>query len=333
METKIYNIDSAFRNKTKYPSSTNFTYNTLDTQSHVIPFQEKNVIGINILSIEIPNTLYYINSFRGNNKLTIDNVEYTIDSGSYTCNDLISYLNIKITLLQFTISSSSSKVKIASNDSNSHTILFPSALSTYKSFGQILGFTNVSYTIAPFDDIGENTMIVPQDQYFFLRINDLGNIINNNTKYLTKTILSTNTQYINTNSTASFVYITNTVTLDQPTDIKDLKISIEDLYGNIISLNGSDFSFTLELIVITNTILKNYEQIKFYSEPVMQRILQAKMLAYYEKQISKESNNTITGTYNNNLVNYNNIMEYTPNGNRNDYNNNSSSYYNIMDRK
>ena len=82
METKIYNIDSAFRNKTKYPSSTNFTYNTLDTQSHVIPFQEKNVIGINILSIEIPNTLYYINSFRGNNKLTIDNVEYTIDSGS-----------------------------------------------------------------------------------------------------------------------------------------------------------------------------------------------------------------------------------------------------------
>ena len=176
-------------------------------------------------------------------------------------------------------------------------------------------------------------MIVPQDQYFFLRINDLGNIINNNTKYLTKTILSTNTQYINTNSTASFVYITNTVTLDQPTDIKDLKISLEDFNGNIISLNGSDFSFTLELIVITNTILKNYEQIKFYSEPVMQRILQAKMLAYYEKQISKESNNTITGTYNNNLVNYNNIMEYTPNGNRNDYYNNSSSYYNNMDRK
>ena len=335
METKIYNIDSSSRNLTKYPNSSNFTYNILDnivnSSAQVIPFNEKNVIGIKILSIEIPNTMYYINATRGNNIMTVDSITYTIPDGSYTCSDLITQLNLEIIILQFSIESSTSKVIILSNNPSTYVVTFPPALNGYQSFGQILGFVNNSYNVTPTDVTGENTMTVPQDQYFFLRLNDLGNIINNNTHYVAKSILSTQAQYINTNSAASFQYITNPINLEQPQDIKELKISLEDKLGNILDLNGSNFSFTLELNIITNAILKNYEQIKFYSEPVMHRILQAKMLAYYEKEVSKEVNDSLAGTYNNNLVNLNNKMEYTPFGNRNDYivpNNIKLSYFN-----
>jgi hypothetical protein len=340
METKIYNIDSRNRNTTVYPLSSNFTYNIIDTinnsSAQVIPFIEKNVIGINLLSIEIPNTLYYINADRGNNVFQVDSTVITIASGSYTCSDLISYMNLNIVILVFLINANTSKVEIASNDNSTHTILFPDYNNGYKSLGKILGFMQNTYTIEPYFQTATNVMTIPQEQFFFLRINDLGNIINNNTRYIAKNILTTGTLFVNTNSVSSFNYISNPIIFEQPRDIKDLKISLEDYKGNILNFNGSDISLTLEFTIITNTILKNYEEINFYSEPVMQRILQAKMLKYYEKNISKEENENLTQTYNTNLTNLNNKMEYTPFGNRNNYyktNNIELSYFNNADIK
>ena len=340
METKIYNIDSRNRNLTFYPLSSNFTYNIVDSvnnsSAQVIPFLEKNVIGMNLLSIEIPNTLYYINSERENNVFQVDDDVITIAPGSYTCSDLISYINLNIVILVFLINSNTSKVEITSNDNSTHTILFPDYNNGYKSLGKLLGFTQSTYTIEPYFQTAETTMTIPQEQFFFLRINDLGNIINNNTRYIAKNILTTGPLYVNTNSASSFHFISNPITFDQPRDIKDLKISLEDYKGNILNFNGSEISLTLEFTIITNAILKNYDQIKFYSEPVMQRILQAKMLAYYEKNISKEENDNLTQTYNTNLTNLNNKMEYNPFGNRNDYyktNNIELSYFNNADIK
>ena len=321
METRIYSIDSIKRNILKYPSSSNYTYNIMDeivnSTTRIIPFNEKNVISIQILSIELPNTMYYINAERGNNTFIADNVQYIVPSGSYICQDLISKLNELVIILQFTLYAYNNKVEILSNDTNTYSLIFPTISTGYQSFGELLGFTNTNYNITPTGTMGDKIMIVAQDQYIFLRLNDLGNINNNNTNYVAKNILSTDTKYVNTNSISSFSYITNIINLEQPQDIKELKISLEDYKGNVINLNGANFSFTLQLTIITNTILKNYDQIKFYSEPVMQRLLQSKMLAYYEKEVSKEVNNSLTGTYNNNLINLNNIMEYTPFGNRN----------------
>ena len=99
-----------------------------------------------------------------------------------------------------------------------------------------------------------------------------------------------------------------------------LKIRLEDKNGNIIDLGDDvNFSFTLELVVVTNAILKNYDQIRFYSDIVMDRILKAKMLAYYEKQTDPIVNNTLTNLYNSNLVNLNSMQEYTALGNANNY--------------
>ena len=57
METRIFSIDSRFRNKTAYPNSHNFTYTieeTVDSIKHIEQFSEKNILEMSILSMELP---------------------------------------------------------------------------------------------------------------------------------------------------------------------------------------------------------------------------------------------------------------------------------------
>ena len=170
-------------------------------------------------------------------------------------------------------------------------------------------------------------MTNPQQSYIFLRINDFGNIINKNRRYVGKIILDNNvsisnekTSGVNINIlTNQFKLITNSIKFDQPTDINQLNVSLEDEYGNIVNLNNGEWSFTLETSVITNTILKNYSEIRFYSDEAMDRILKAKMLSYYEKQVDEKTNNTLTSTYSTNITHLNNIQEYTPTGSQSNY--------------
>ncbi len=50
------------------------------------------------------------------------------------------------------------------------------------------------------------------------------------------------------------------------------------------------------------------------------------MLAYYEKLVPEKTNTALTSNYSSNLVNLNNIQEYTSNGSSNNYSP-SFSYY------
>ena len=340
METKIYNIDSINRNKSSYPSSSNFTYtvestvqNNNGTINMINPFNEKNVIEMKILSIEIPNTVYFISSTRGNNTFSINGNDIIIFDGSYTLAQLMSVLNNNTTNLSisltFSLGSANNKTNVTNTSGATHTINFPPNTTSYQSFGQILGFNNTSYTITSNAVItSENACTIPVESYFFLRLNNLGDIINNNKNCVAKIVADTSKQYTTNVLNTTYNFITNNIKFHQPEDIQNLDIRLEDYMGNIVSLNGCNFSFTMELVIVNNSILKNYEQIKFYSEPVMERILQAKMLAYYEKQV--DNNNTLTGNYNSNLVNMNNSIEYTANGIKNNYSNISSSYFTNM---
>lgn len=230
MDTRIYNIDSRSRNTTTYPSSNDFVYNAVDglvNGSRVIePFNEKNVIELNILSLEIPDAV-----------ATLD----------------------------------------------------------------------------------------PNETYFFLQINNYGNIINNNMNYVAKIIY-------NSNSTNTINLITNVIKFDQPIDINNLRISLVYFDGSLVNLGTNDYSLSFEVVVINNTIMKNYDEIKFYNDKVMERILRAKMLAYYEKQVDKSVNDSLTSTYNKNITNLNSVQEYTPYGSANNYAP-SFSFFNDMNRK
>ena len=330
MEIHCYNIDSKFRNITSYPNSSDFVFNRVDEliagSYNIEPFNEKNVIEMKLSSLEIPNTIYYILASRGNNTLIVGATNIVVPSGSYTKKELVDYLDTALTTssIDITYSSTTGKVTIVNNSGSS--ITFPASGTNYYSLGQILGYLSTDTIVTGSTAIATNTMRDPQIAYFFLRINDFGNIINRNRRYVSKILTDSQSRYNSYNQETFIKLMNNVIKFDQPTDIVNLKIGLEDEYGNNISLNGNDWSFTLELTVITNTILKNFEEIKFYSEEVMDRILKAKMLAYYDKQADQKTNSTLTSTYSSNITNLNNIQEYTPSGNANNYSP-SYSYY------
>ena len=331
MNNNLYNIDSKFRNTTSYPNSANFVYNRMDQtvgQSTVVePFNEKNVIEMKILSLELLNTIYYITATRGNNRIQIGATTFTIPDGSYSKFKLMETINALIIVTNVSYSTTTNKVTITNTSGSNKTITFTSSDTEYPSLGSILGFTTNSLTIATAtSSTGSNILTNPQQTYLFLRINDYGNIINKNRRYVAKIKLEHNTTISNEGAngiinilTNLYNLITNTIKFDQPTNIQNLSISLEDEYGNIIGLNGVDWSFTLETTVITNTILKNYNEIKFYNDEVMDRILKAKMLSYYDKQADQTTNSTLTSTYSSNISNLNNVQEYTPFGSTNNY--------------
>lgn len=331
MNNNLYNIDSKFRNSTSYTNSANFVYNRMDqtvgTNTVVEPFNEKNVIEMRILSLELPNTIYYITTIRGNNKINIGGVDKIIPDGSYTKNELATALSALTTNVTFTYNNSTGKMTITNTTGGPITITFTASGTDYPSLGSIIGFTSNPTIANTASSTGSNIVTEPSQTYLFLRINDFGNIINKNRRYVGKIILDSvksvsNEQtggiYINILSN-QYKLISNVIKFDQPTNIQNLSISLEDEYGNIIGLNGGEWSFTLETTIITNTILKNYNEIKFYNDEVMDRILKAKMLSYYDKQADQLTNSQLTSTYSSNITNLNNVQEYTVSGSANNY--------------
>uniref|UniRef100_A0A6C0HUN5 Uncharacterized protein n=1 Tax=viral metagenome TaxID=1070528 RepID=A0A6C0HUN5_9ZZZZ len=323
METHCYNIDSKFRNTTTYPNSSDFVFNRVDevigSSTVIEPFNEKNVIEMKLSSLEIPNTMYYITTTKINNTIKLGATDIIVPNGSYTKQELVTYLDTALTAsgVDVAYSSTTGKVTIVNNSGSS--ITFPASGTSYYSLGQILGFLTTTTILTGTTVDGTNTMKDPQFTYFFLRINDYGNIINKNRRYVSKILTDSQARYNSYNQETFIKLMNNVIKFDQPTDIVNLKISLEDEFGNNVSLNGNDWSFTLETSVITNTILKNYEEIKFYNEEVMDKILKSKMLAYYEKQVPEKTNSALTSNYSSNLVNLNNVQEYTSNGSSNNY--------------
>jgi|APSaa5957512535_1039671.scaffolds.fasta_scaffold16634_4 hypothetical protein len=318
METIIYNIDSQNRNTTHYPNSNNFTYSETST-GNTTPFVEKNVTEMKITSMELSNTTHFITADRGNNTFTYGGTTKTVADGSYTRTELIVQLNTHVGS-EFSYSSTTGKVTITYSAT---AIVFPANTvdTDYNALGTILGFalatTYSSTTIAT------NVMKLPQETYFFLKINNLGNITYKNRKYFTKLYVDYGQRVVSDdelNRGAQIRHIQSDIIFNQPTDINGLQISVRDKFDNLLELNGSDFSFTLEITVISNSILKNYNEMFTFSETVMQRMLNAKMLSWYEKELNETQPTTLATNYNSNMVTLNNQQEYNPAGNRMNYN-------------
>jgi hypothetical protein len=316
METTIYNIDSKDRNTESFPNSHLFTYNKVDTSIdgviRIEPFNKKNVIEINIDSIQIPNTFYFINNIKGNNMITIGGTDYTIPNGSYTKDELMTVLTTIAGITLATYSSTTSKVTLTTS-----TFFIFTAINDYQSLGEILGYeNNISYTS---NTIATNALTLPQESYVFLNINDFGNIIHKEQRYVAKLIPNNTSRFDDINQETVYKTLSTRIIFDQPKDIKELKISLRDNTGNLASINNVNFSFNLEVKTISNSILKQYKEMKFYNHETMDRILSARMLEYYNKQVDNK-NHTLTQNYSNNMQhNYNNI-ELQPFGNRNNYN-------------
>jgi hypothetical protein len=126
--SRIINIDSNYRdNIIPYttdpdgPSSpTNFT---LDLSDPIF-----NALSINLTSYNIPNTMYLIDSYQGNNCFFVDSSMVEISSGNYSVSELITEIsnNSIFSAKQLDISNNSitGKTTITNTDVSGHTITF-----------------------------------------------------------------------------------------------------------------------------------------------------------------------------------------------------------------
>ena len=126
--SRIINIDSNYRdNIIPYttdpdgPSSpTNFT---LDLSDPIF-----NALSINLTSYNIPNTMYLIDSYQGNNCFFVDSSMVEISSGNYSVSELITVIsnNSIFSAKQLDISNNpiTGKTTITNTDVSGHTITF-----------------------------------------------------------------------------------------------------------------------------------------------------------------------------------------------------------------
>jgi hypothetical protein len=330
MDTLIYNIDSKDRNTTNYPNSHNFTYNKVDSVidgvTRIDPFNIKNVIEINVSNIEIPNTFHFINNTKVNNKVLIGTInpptsEYTLNNGSYTKVELVTALSSLVSGIDFTYSSTTGLITITNTTGNTYYLMFESNNTVYPSLGNILGLTNDTViTITNGASVSASiAMTLPQEPYVFLQISDLGNIIHREQRYVAKLVPDNSTRFDDLNRETIYKTLSTNIRFNQPRDINKLDIKLIDNFGNLTSINNANFSFTFEIKTINNSILKQYEEISFYNNDVMERILHAQMLEYYKRMNNNPNINLTTG-YNMNTQNQFNKSEFNYDGNRNNYN-------------
>lgn len=288
MDYNYVNIDSKFvKNKI---SDSNFTF-TFDNEI-------KNVIEINMSSIEIPNSSFLFQNFKDNThfKLTINNNEYKfyLIEGNYRLNTLYDLINSFLLDIEsknngvnlgIIFNPDSVRFKFVSNTSFS---LYFTNNSNYKSLGEILGFSKKEYTNIT-EVESENMPDITNNKYFYLKLSEFGNILNNNMRYFTK-IIVTKGNYEPIFESKN-IFLTKKFIMSQPTNLKSLNISIHDFNNNIVNFNGVNVSLTLEIKSIKNNLFKKYYEKFNYDSELMDLILKDKMLTYFTNKSKKNNIN------------------------------------------
>lgn len=276
---KNLHLNSCFRDNYENTSTSNFNLK--------LPNEIKNATSMKLASIEIPNSWYLFSNVKKNNIFKIiiyldheskDNELYEcketikIPEGNYDNETLENLLNTTyfyetskdspLQYLMFSINPNNLKSKICVIDdapSNmSFTIEFDSEDENFmNNAGWILGFRNNIYknitdcieSEALFDGGGDRYVYFCIDDYQYNR--NESNIIYFDENTLDKSILA---KIPMVNGKLSLVVEQNlcdslikTRRYNGPVNIKKLSIKLLDKFGEIIDLNGMDFSFTLEM--------------------------------------------------------------------------------------
>jgi hypothetical protein len=285
MENIIINIDSRFRDRTAYPNSAFFVYRLKDVL--------KNCNYIRLSSFEIPN-LYFTFSERKKNlsfKITILSVEYTvtIGPGMYNYEQLLviiqnaidSIISSQSLTVSIELSFTSITGFVTINSDTNFSINFDNNDPYLKPLGYYLGFRKNTYTAQTkvvnnatvYYIVSESQLDTTGDHYMFLRINDYG-VIHHDFDSITNTyqisdsmktpgrknllakiiINEQKTEHVFDNGSN---FLSKSYIFKQPIDISRLEIELIEPSGFTIDLLYMDFSFTLEVGIITNSNLRD----------------------------------------------------------------------------
>jgi hypothetical protein len=234
----------------------------------------KNVVGIRLLSIELPESIYLVSSLLMSNWLYIW-VPSTDASGNIIipdgCYDAITLKTTLETAINTTLGTTEFRVlidPISKRTTIYHTLGYEFDLDLYnpsnnnikfaQSLGWIMGFRNKTYgnlssytSEGLFSAIPLEYMLFVLNDYHFSNSSSLVAILNDS--YIDKNILA-KIPYSNTNFQILFDGSGDVLSPHRqyygPIDIKKFGMQLMNKYGQVVDVNCMDFSFTLEVEMV-----------------------------------------------------------------------------------
>jgi hypothetical protein len=273
---KYLNIDSRFQEEYNLNKGASFTFQ--------LPQKMTDIKSIAVRCAEIPMSFYYFSEKRGNTNFLVKKTNNgmntylkTIPDGNYTQSQLQGQISNALGNTDFATIPNANKTTITNiskdNNNNNYTIYWDRdslgnlQRNNFKSsLGWSLGFRQTSYNVN-YDTTSGNSITsegvvdVYNIRYLFLVVDEFRSSNPNSfLSPLASSFVSKNILARITLNPAFFPYgtilVANTfngyLLSDQrvyagKTDIQKLQISLVDEYGNVVDLNGVDFSFCLEI--------------------------------------------------------------------------------------
>lgn len=268
MEKKYFNF-----------SNNNYLSNNNNIFNYITDVQ--NVKYIKISSIEIPNYFINYSDTRNNNifQIIYDSTTYNVNIGNstYTLSELETKINSELATINidsgqdfnFSINSVTKKSTIINNSSNEFNVNFAHTEQNkekYTVLGKYLGFKELIY-----NDIttitSESMALYTDDNFIYIKINDIQNLINKDNYYFSKilmipeTITATN-NYINYENKGIIGNIYYFRILE---NLSRIKISFYDCFNDIINLEPYNWSISIEVGYIYDASkIKSIGQDYFY---------------------------------------------------------------------
>lgn len=278
----IINIDSRFRKSTAEPP-TDFAYEFMH------PY--KNVIKARIASVEIPAVFYGFSIQKKNTMFRLDitdyvgiqhNIQVTITDGNYTAQTLIQAIQQQLdgirdmygAFFRITMDKITQRVTI-SHDGTAPPPCPPGPTHCPTQFGMTfvmigledraydfglgynLGFTKQFYTVTSPSITSESVISTTGDNYFLLAIDDLYTVEHKtNDSYiqcLAKILVKKTADGIIFDD--GYTVLSNEIVFPRPTDMKQVRVRLLDMYGIPIDLHYLNLSISLEITEVMNVQL------------------------------------------------------------------------------
>lgn len=245
------NIDSLFRTEYYKTSAADFFMDVIE------PFN--NVLSLQLGQIDVPNAIYTFTN--KNNTFIIDGTTYTITPGNYTATELVSHITTDVLpiggTIVFEINTNTGRSRFFDSGSTAFTLSFPeNPDNAIASAGWFLGFRNSTYTGASIYT-SEGLYQGNGWPYLYLAVDDFNKSINDGiVGVFQKSILRKNILAKLPLVNSRYIFSLQFPTANQfllkrryfgPVDIRRLRITLLDPFGNVVELNNTDYSMVLHM--------------------------------------------------------------------------------------
>ena len=274
LKRKVYNqsvvLNSVFREDYNNTKSTDFTL--------VLPYQFKNVLSLKLSSIQLPNVIYCFSEEKMNDLVYLKETgdgdvkegSVILPDGNYTLTALAIALTkaineqLDISPPRFSVVADVASNKLTiENNRNTFEMNFLKDIESKdfnSTLGWLLGFRKKFYECSA-RYTAEAVYVGTSTDYVFFVLNDFNNsqtqsiLAMYSKSYIGDNILAMVPISTNSVSQNNFINDAGNLFLEKkreyfgPVNLQRFKIELRNQYGELVDLNSTDFSFTLEVEV------------------------------------------------------------------------------------